>query len=71
MKLKDFFVKINKDNIPSIKMFEKIGYHFYNYNRHFNENEYRITITDELSRMKNQVRTVFLGDGRTRWSEKK
>mgnify|MGYP000035501796 FL=1 len=50
MKLKDFFVKINKDNIPSIKMFEKIGYHFYNYNRHFNENEYRITITNELSR---------------------
>ncbi|KAK8796577.1 hypothetical protein WA538_005776 [Blastocystis sp. DL] len=39
LKLKDFFVKINKDNIPSIKMFEKIGYHFYNYNRHFNEND--------------------------------
>lgn len=31
-------------------MFEKIGFHFFNYNRHFDENEYRITITNELSR---------------------
>ena len=26
MKLKEFFVKINKDNVPSIRMFEKIGF---------------------------------------------
>lgn len=48
--MKEFFVKINKNNTPSIKMFEKIGFHFFNYNRHFDENEYRITITNELSR---------------------
>ena len=50
LKLKDFFVKITKTNTPSIKLFEKIGFHFHKYNRHFNENEYRLTITNELSK---------------------
>lgn len=50
LKLKDFFVKINKDNTPSIKMFEKIGFKFYHFNHHFDENEYRLVITNELSK---------------------
>ncbi|KNB45699.1 n-acetyltransferase [Blastocystis sp. subtype 4] len=50
LKLKDFFVKINKDNIPSIKMFEKIGFTFYHFNHHFDENEYRLVITNDLSK---------------------
>lgn len=49
-KLKEFFVKIKKYNTPSIKMFEKIGFTFYRYNRHFEENEYRIKVTNELSK---------------------
>ncbi len=49
-KLKEFFVKIKKNNTPSIKMFEKIGFTFYRYNRHFDENEYRIKVTNELSK---------------------
>ena len=50
LKLKDFFVKINKDNIPSIKMFEKIGFTFYHFNHHFDEHEYRLVITNDLSK---------------------
>ena len=49
-KLKEFFVKIKKYNTPSIKMFEKIGFTFYRYNHHFEENEYRIKVTNELSK---------------------
>ena len=49
-KLKEFFVKIKKNNTPSIKMFEKIGFTFFRYNRHFDENEYRIKVTNELSK---------------------
>ena len=48
MKLKEFFVKINKDNVPSIRMFEKIGFKFYHFNHHFNENEYRIKLDNSL-----------------------
>lgn len=50
MKLKEFFVKIDKDNTPSIKMFEKLGFKFYNYNRHFKENEYRLHVDNSLAK---------------------
>ena len=49
-KLKEFFVKIKKNNTPSIKLFEKIGFTFYRYNRYFDENEYRIKVTNALSK---------------------
>ena len=50
MKLKEFFVKIDKENLPSIKMFEKLGFKFYHYNRHFHENEYRLQIDNSLAK---------------------
>lgn len=50
MKLKEFFVKIDKDNTPSIKMFEKLGFKFYHFNHHFNENEYRLKIDNALAK---------------------
>lgn len=50
LKLKEYFVKIQKTNTPSIKLFEKIGFKFYNYNKHFHENEYRLTVDNELSK---------------------
>lgn len=50
MKLTEFFVKIDKDNTPSIKMFEKLGFKFYHFNHHFNENEYRLKIDNALAK---------------------
>ena len=50
LKLKEYFVKIQETNIPSIKMFEKIGFKFVKNNRHFKENEYRLKVDNELSK---------------------
>lgn len=49
-KLKEYFVKIQETNTASIKMFEKIGFHFVRNNKHFKENEYRLKVNNDLSR---------------------
>lgn len=50
LKLKEYFVKIKETNTASIQMFEKIGFKFYKYNKHFKENEYRLKVDNEISK---------------------